>query len=99
MPALRLLALAALVLPLAAMADDAPAPGDADIALDNHWGIPFDLHVDRQFGCSAPKDGTFTACVELQARDGDDVVARRFVTLKPGENFSYHVEKGKGPNL
>jgi hypothetical protein len=104
MPALRLLALALLVLPFAAMADDAPAPGDADVTLDNHWGIPLDLYVDRQFSCSAPQDGTCTARVdsgvhELQARGGDQVVAREFVTLKPGENFSYHVEKGNSPNL
>lgn len=104
MPAFRLLALMLLLIPLTAAADDAPEPNNADVTLDNHWGILLDLYVDRQFGCSAPKDGTCTARVdagehELQARDGETIVAREFVTLKPGDNFSYHVEKGKSPNL
>lgn len=100
----RLLLSLGLAIPLIAYAADAPISRDADVTLDNHWGIPLDLYVDRQFGCSAPKDGTCTARVdagehELQARDGDTVVAREFVTLKSGESFSYRVEKGKSPNF
>lgn len=92
------------ILAFAADDDHAPASGDADVTLDNHWGIPLDLYIDRKFGCSAPNYGTCTARVdsgvhELQARDGDEVVAREFVTLRPGDDFSYHVEKGKSPNL
>jgi hypothetical protein len=103
----RLIACLGFAIPLLALAaddDHTPVPGDADVTLDNHWGIPLDLYVDRKFGCSAPNYGTCTVRVdagehELQARDGDEMVAREFVTLKPGENFSYHVEKGKSPNL
>lgn len=104
-PALSaMFAFAVLLMPLAAMAADAPESDDADVTLDNHWGIALDLYIDRKFGCSAPKDGTCTVRVdagehEMQARDGEVVVAREFVTLKPGENFSYRVEPGNIPNL
>lgn len=105
LPLIASLMLAAPVFALAADGDDhAPVPGDASVTLDNHWGIPLDLYVDRALGCSAPKDGTCTVRVdagehELQARNGETVVAREFVTLEPGESFSYRVEKGKSPNL
>ena len=78
-------------------------PGDSGITLDNRWGIALDLWVDRDVACHAAKDATCTARVqpgehELQARNGKTVVAREFVSVKPGETFNYRVEKGYSPN-
>lgn len=76
---------------------------DAEITLDNRWGMPLDLWVDRDFACHAPKDSTCTVRVqpgehELQARDGQTVAAREFVVVKAREKFNYRVEKGYSPN-
>ncbi len=86
------------------------ASNDAIVTLDNRTGQTIELWVDRKFACQAPVDSTCTATVapgehELQGKLAGEIVAREFVSLQPGDTFSYKVEKsavrkvcGTGPN-
>ena len=93
----------AAIVALSVLAGSGSMPADAGIKLDNRSGVALDLWLDRDFVCHAPKDATCTVRVapgqhELQARNHHVVVAREFVAVKPGDSFSYRVEKYEGPN-
>ncbi len=94
---------AAAIVALSVLAGAGSPPSDAGIKLDNRSGVALDLWLDRDFVCHAPKDATCTVRVEpgeheLQARNNHVVVAREFVAVKPGDSFSYRVERKNSAN-